>query len=1500
MKKIILLIFILSIGLSVFSQKIDTLPTQKEAFSKALVNLLNETKRTELKDLTKSFNGNIKKGLYTDDFYSDLATITNKMILMRGKAYPQISGVLKSFMEMNTLNLDPTKWDEWLGVLDQTMTHAKKGDTKTTLKFLDFAYSLYKNNSFFEGKAKTWLFKADKFKLRHTENGPIVELGLSKIVGFTKGDTIVIQNTIGTYSFYEQKWYGLHGAIDWTRAGLPRKEVFCTFGEYQINMSTQAYTVDSVIFTYKNYFSEEIKGSLHDKLITNNDPSKTNYPKFSAKNEDVPVQEIAENVIYKGGFTLSGAKILGQDTEGEKSSLTIYKPGTKQKIAFASFYNITINKPEKVSVSDAEVSIYFGEDSIYHPRISMIYNLNENMMRLIKGEGSLASTKFWDSYHNVEFDADIIEWDTNEDDININTVSTSGMKPAIYESKDFFNKSTMRALRGNVSYDPLSILMKYQKQNFDDEIFDEDYAKLINPNLTVKQIQALLFSLIQEGFISWNKESGTISIKDKVKHYVKANAKKKDSDNIRLISKTKKQNGVLNLKTNEIQIEGVDIVPISQSTSTVFRPDSFKLKLKQNRNMEFNGFFSCGRMDFFGNNNEFIYEGFTMNIPDIDTLIIYIPDGDEMDKYGNPRLKPLNTTIENLTGTIEINDNDNKSGRIDKPEFPKLHSTSASQIFFDSKNIRSATYKRDNFFYELTPFDLDSLDHLQPSNIEFQGELHSADIFPIIKEPIRIQSDLSLGFTLESPPSGFDIYKGRAKFVSDITLNGEGLKGDGQIDYRTISFESSDIQFFPDSLLATTDTLGVEKSKGAYESPWVRSANNDIKFFPYQDSLWANSSSKSPFRMYGEIMDLDGTFSITGKGITGTGTADWDDATLISNHFIFEADEMFADTAELIIKNLDNGKVTFNTPNVNAAVDFIKNTGYFKSNLTDNRTEFGENQYETNIDEFFWDIDNKKLEFNAKEGSAGAPFKSLHKDQDSIAFLVKKAYYNLATSIIEAHGVEEILVADSRIIPDSGKVVINPQAKISALKHAVIEASAETKKHIIENAIIQINGKNNIKATGDYIYKTRDTEAQMINFPSIGVVLADSSLITKKRKNKEKVYAINGTGKIDKDENFILYPNVNFYGSVQMFSTYDKLKIKGFTKIDFKSEFVRSDFYEIDSEVDPENLQMNVSKAKDPGGAVVRTGIFVSKSGLNPIYTEILNNQIGPMDIPMMETNGILSHNYDKGTYTFGSQEKIDHPETIQAGNVLEFNPATGEINAAGLLDLGTQYGVIQEKVAGSVKANLNDEQYSFNTTISFPLSWDKDLLEKISYYFFEDNFGADDADYSKVSQQMQLAEFYKPKDLKKVITEIETSGIYTKPKSFKENFLVSDVDLYYDNEQRAYKSKGKFNLTFVGERSIHKRVKGYIELGHRMGSDYYSIFLKTTLGDWLYINFDGGATDIQVISSYEDINRLVEGLDMKKRTIKGENKDQFIVYGICSESKAKQFEKRMKAYGLE
>lgn len=1501
MKRITTLLFLVFYSAQIFAQNIAPIPVEnKDEFVKTLIGLIDDTKRTELKDLTKNFGDSYKKGGYNEAFVRDLAIVSNKMIEKKGKAFPQLSGVLDNFIEMYKLNLDPKKWDEWMQTVVSVMDNSKSGETKYILDYLEFTYMLHKQNALNYTTAKTWSFMADKFSLKYGKDGPIVELGLAKIQGTTKGDTVLIHNTLGTYKYNDKTWYGLHGAMDWQRAGLPQKEVFCTFGEYKINMTTQSYEVDSVIFTYKNYFSTDIKGRLSDKMVTNNSAEKTSFPRFTATRADVPRQKISPNVIYDGGFTLAGSKILGEGSAEERSSLSIYMPGTEKLVIKAYFNTVTINKPESVFASDAEVSLYFDNDSIYHPRINLQFDLEKNALKLVKGEGSVASTKFSDSYHQIEFDADVMEWDLKNRYIDINTVSTSGLKASTYESNDFFNSNKIREIRGNVSYDPLSILYLHQNQTDHNEIMDFDYAKKLAPNLTVKLIQPLIFNLITEGFVSWSQETGIITIKDKVKHYVLSNAKKKDYDNISLVSKTKKQNGRLNLDTKNITIEGISVVPISKAANTEFYPDSLKLILKKNRDMEFDGFFYCGNLDFFGKKNEFIYDKFIMNVPNIDTMIINIPDGDKLDQYGEPVLKPINTVLEGLSGKLEINNPQNKSGKTDMPEYPKLTTTSNSKIYFDAPQIRNGTYKRDNFYFEVKPFAIDSLRHLKASNLAFEGQLNSADIFPVIKEPLRIQSDLTLGFELQSPPSGYNIYKGKAKFINSISLNGQGLSGNGRIQYKTVSFESSNIQFFPDSMHATTDTLGVEKSKGAYESPWVRSANNAIKYFPYLDSLWASSSATSPFRMYGEVMNLDGTFSVTDNGISGTGTADWDDATLTSNHFIFEADEMFADTAALVIKSLDGDKVTFNTPNVNAAVDFIKYTGYFKSNLDDNRTEFKYNQYETNLDEFFWDINQKRLEFNAREGSIGAPFKSMHKDQDSLMFLVKKADFNLQTSIIEAHGVQEILVGDSRIIPAGGEVVINPEAKLNTLKDAVIEANAESKKHRIEKVMIDILGKNRVRGSGSYLYTTRDTKPQHIDFPNISMIMADSTVITKRRKTLETIYILNAKGRVAESENFVLYPNVTFYGDVEMFSSYDKLKIKGFTKIDFKSEFATSDFYEIDSEVDAENLRMDVSKAKDPGGAIVRTGIFVSKSGLDPLYTEILNNQIGPIDIPMIEANDILSHNYDKNTYTFGSEAKIEKPDAIMAGNIIEFNPANGTIRAEGALDFGTQYGAIKEKVAGVVEANLNDNIYKFNTTLSFPWQFDKFLIEKIAFYLLEDNFDIDNANYSKKTTQMQLAEFFTEKDLQKTLSEIELTGAFTKPKAFKDNLLISDLDFVYDNDDRSYKSKGKMNLAFIGEKGIHKRISGYVELGHRMGSDYFNIYLRTSLGDWVFLNFDGGVANLEIISSYEDINKQIESLDVKKRIIKGEDKDSFLVYQIGSEQRALDFARRMKEFNGE
>ena len=686
------------------------------------------------------------------------------------------------------------------------MENSKKGDTKTSLDFMEFAIPLFRENALFYSAAKVWSVQDGNIKLSYKEDGPVVIVDQGTIKGKTSGDSLMVFNTSGSYDYFKTTWNGTKGKVNWERAGFPANEVYATFGPYQIDMSTQSYQVNEVSFTYTNYFQSSIIGRLEDKVVTAATAQTTRYPRFSAERENVPEQKITDNVYYYGGFTLAGSKVQGS-SDGEKSELVVYKANSNQKLLRAFTNSITINLPEKISSSNAEVSLYFEKDSIYHPSIDFFYDLSSKTIKLVKGEGSLAQSRFTDSYHNIDLNVDVLTWNLSSDEIILSTITTSGLKSANFESKEYFSSQKMKELRGNVSYDPLSILRKYTETNMQNYIYAYEFARLISPNLTVQQIKPLLFNLVQEGFITFDEETEKIEVKDKVSHYVMANAKKKDFDNITITSNDDKSNGKINLSDNSMTLSGVKSVPISLANSTIFFPENKSITIEKNRDMKFDGLFFSGRFDFFGKNHHFLYEDFNMDLPQIDTLVINIPDGDKLDQYGNPVLKPINSTLQELKGSININIPINKSGSSELAQFPIFESKETAKVFYDSKSTRGGTYKREDFFYEIQPFTIDSLMYIDKNTLQFEGELHSSGIFPDLNEPLRLQDDLSLGFTLESPPEGFEIYQGKGRFISEIALNNQGLTGSGIITYMTTSFESSNILFFPDSLLAVTDTF---------------------------------------------------------------------------------------------------------------------------------------------------------------------------------------------------------------------------------------------------------------------------------------------------------------------------------------------------------------------------------------------------------------------------------------------------------------------------------------------------------------------------------------------------------------------------------------------------------------------------------------------------------------------------------------------------------------------
>ena len=1484
-----LLFLLVSLTLSnVKAQVIDTLSTDKAGFMKDLKQQFDATNRSELKDLYKTFEDQVKLGKFSDDVLNKLIVTSNKILVMRGKPYPQLQQTLEYYMKLNALSLEASKWTMFQETLLKVMDNSKKGDTKTTLDFMEFTIPLFRENALFFSAAKVWSVQDGALKLSYGTEGPIVKVDKGTIKGKTPGDSLMVFNTSGSYDYFKTTWTGVGGRVNWERAGFPASEVFATFDKYQIDMNTQSYVVDEVTFTYKNYFQTSIVGKLEDKIVTAANAQTTRYPRFSAERANVPEQKITDNVYYYGGFTLAGSKVQGS-SDGEKSELIIYKENSNVKMLRALTTSITINLPVKISSSNAEVSLYFDKDSIYHPSIDLFYDLSSKTIKLVKGEGSLAQSRFTNSYHNIDLNVDVLTWDLKSQEIVLSTITTSGLKSANFESTDYFSSEKMKELRGNVSYDPLTILRKYTETNLQNYIYAYEFAKLISPNLTVQQIKPLLFNLVQEGFITFDEETEKIEVKEKVSHYVLSNAKKKDFDNITITSNDNKSNGKINLVDNTMTLSGVKSVPISLANSTLFFPANQSITVEKNRDMKFDGLFFSGRFDFFGKDHHFLYEDFNMDLPQIDTLIINIPDGGKLDQYGNPKLKPINSTLQELKGNLNINIPINKSGSSALAQFPIFQSTQTAKVFYDGKDTRNGTYKREDFFYEIQPFTIDSLMYINKNTLKFDGELHSSGIFPVLKEPLRLQDDLSLGFSLVSPKEGFEIYQGKGRFISEIELNNKGLTGSGIITYKTTSFESSNILFFPDSLLAVTDTFGIEESKGVYESPWVKSENNKIEWYPYLDSMVAYSNKEKPFKMFDESVKLDGILEITDKGIYGSGIADWEDAQLTSNRFKFNAEELLADTASLLIKTIDGDKVTFNTPNINAYVDFKANTGYFKSNTNENRTEFNYNQYATTIDEFFWDIDDKRLEFSVPEGSKGAPFVSLNLKQDTLSFIATKADYNLESSIIEASGVSEIFVADSRVIPDKGRVTIYPEAKMETLTNAVIQASAESKRHIMEEVTITINGKYDIKATGKYKYIAKNTPTQYINLPTIEVIIADSTQMDKKNGIVNRI--IHAKGIIAQSENFIIYPNVQYYGDIDMYSTLNDLKIKGFTKVDFKSPYIVSDFFQVEGKVDPDSLDLTLTGAKDPTGKPIRTGIFVNKIGINPIYTNILNNEIGPLDVALFEANGILKHDSKLNLYTFGNEKKMSS-DKIMKGNVLKYSPNDNKLVGQGSFDFALAYGAIDEKIAGEVRTDLIENQYEFNTSIILPFDLDKSILEKVGYYLYEDNFDSEDINYDNKNLLYHWAEFVSDKSLIKMQEEIANTGFFSRPKDLVGSLVFSDVNMKYYPTERVYRSEGKFGLAFIGDKGVHKMINGYLEFGHRMGSDYLNVYLKTSYNDYVYFTFT--TTLLEITSSFSDVVGVVNAVDPSKRKVKGENNTFYLYTGI-NEMKAKGFIQRMK-----
>lgn len=1494
MKKLFAAVTFFLISVTLQAQLVSSFSTEKEKFLKELEQYMTASKIPQNQEVMNEFQKQIKAGKITDVWMAEIITTSN---LMAGRLmtpathfYNYLSAVVNAAKASKT----DEQFTSWSKVLNDVIKNQKKGDNNDFLDMAEFSKAFFEKGALISSNTKTWFVESAEYKLSYENGKARVTFPVTSLKGFSRADTVVISQTAGSYLPLEKKWEGKSGKVDWGRAGLDPSKAYATFGEYAINLSNFVYTIDSVKFYYSEYFKTPIVGKLTDKMVSGGDSSGLRYPRFESLDSAMVIKDIMPNVAYVGGFGLYGNKVVGSGTADTKPALVFYTRDGKTKVLSARSQSISIKKGEELGAEKAEVSIYFGTDSIYHPQLNLVYKANKREMRLLRGETGIGKAKFYDSYHNHEFQTDAIFWNMDSSILNLKILSGVGVKPGIFESVNYFNKDVIRKIQGVASYEPLSVLKKLYEKTGDRNLNATEVARALDPKLSEVQTRSLFYELVENGFIIYDEALGIVTLKDKAINYVLANAKKIDYDIIRIKSAPQTGNDFIDLKNNNLDLKGVIEVPISDTAFVYFQPKNNSISLQKDRNMEFDGLIYAGRMDMHGTKFKFNYTPFTVDLTHVDTMILNVQDSDKVDVYGQPILKPLKSRVENFKGLLEIDAPINKSGRTRLPQFPRLYSLDKSYVYYDDPTVAKGAYNRKEFFFEMEPFRLDSLNNFSGDIINWKGKFVSGGIFPDIKDSVKIQADGSLGFKSETPKGGYPLYKGKGQYYGKFELNYDGLKGEGdaRITHSTADFMAHDIRLYPDSMIGTTDSFMIAKTFEGVKTPAVKGFNDEIYWKPNSDSMFITQrSAESPFAMYDDgFTTFKGGLLLTNKGLRGNGTLDWDEATLESKDFSFRTMDLAADTAALNIKTTGD-RVTFKTPNVSAKVDFKTRIGDFKSNQLNIPTEFSYNQYTTKINEFKWFMDEKILDFKAPPQGPGEVFTSTNPAQKGLNYLGKRAIYYLTTSILRIEGVPEIKIADASVVPDSGLVIIEESARMNQLKNATIYADTINKKHKIEQATIDIYSKAELKGMGKYTYTTKGIK-QVIEMNDI----ATKKVMVGPRKSKqEENWQLTATADIKPENNFVVYPDVKFNGQIKLTSVNPKLRFKGFSDINLTHAGVITTDFAVDQDVSPDTLALKLDTAKNSAGLKVTAGIHlnVTEEGVGNMYTTLLAPKKDAKDITLFKTLGIIAQS-KTGEYLLGNEKKIN--EGALSGNLLRYDDKKGIVKGEGRFSLGTYFGVIKSMAAGSTEVNFDSSRLKFNLTFGLDMKMGDKLPERFEFYMAGDNIDMPDINYDSDKQRRAIHEISEEKADKKMLETFDQTAIFnTRPKNLDHYIVFNDVEFVFDTIDLTLRSVGKIGVAMIGKKVINKKLDGFIEFQFKGGADVFTVYLQTGTKDWFFFEYRPGT--LGILSSYDDMNTMIGAIPPDKRKIKGD-KDRFYLYTIGSSISKSEFVNYMTDLG--
>lgn len=1446
-------------------------------------------------NVTSEFVYSVNTGKLNDYQISMMIDMCNKMLKNRMKAIPDFKAYLTSVISFFVTYQTEDSFDAWNIAANKLIKDNKRHFTI----FLNSCNNIFIYNAVYVTQNVTWFGTSKKFSFDY-DSLPKVVFPEMDLYCVAKDDTARIYNTSGAFYPTIGYWKGNGGKVFWTRAGIDTANSYAELAKYEIKLKSSSYVADSVRYKNKKYFSDILVGQLKEKLLANVNEKNASYPRFLSYSESVKIVEIEDSIDYEGGFMIKGNKFIGRSI-GDNPAKVIFKRKNKPFL-IAKSRSFTIND-ERIATKYASITMVLDTDSIYHPALQMKFSPSKRELTLYREGKGIGASPYSDTYHQMDMFIEWAKWDIDKDFMDFLTIPGSSSGAMTLESGSYYSEDRFMSLQGLSDTHPLYTLKQFimNKNDGDRQFTDVEIAGHFRKD--IESIQRLMVNLASQGFIIYNIEEGIINVKDRLFDYMNAKSQKGDYDNIEVVSNIKQEaNATMNLLNFDITMRGVAGVALSKARKTGFIPSNGVFKLHRNRDMSFGGIIRSGRYEFHGKKFEFSYDDFDVNLNEVDSVrfsAAYMP-GKRDD--GKVPYKMVRSIIENVSGRLEIDWPHNKSGILSDsfPVYPRFHSKKKSFVRYSRRNKRGDAYDPHKVFFQLDTFTVDSMGGFSNSGISFPGMFASGGIFPDFKEKLILMPDHSLGFVKATPPEGFAMYGGKAKFNNDILLSNEGLMGDGDFHYITSTSKSKKFVFYLDSMKAPAFESEIRPQLGPVEYTDVKGIKVDVAFYAEKD-FFTMTKVNNPMKMYNGGSKMHGQLVYDHQGLIGKGVMDFDNAELKSGIFEFQNMTFNADTSDFKLKSdtlsEDGGDgIAFSTNDVNSKIDFNKRVGKFVANGGASFVNFPMNSYICFMDQFKWFMDDFELELSSsdknasKEAStaggndldlAGSEFISTHADQDSLKFISPKANYDLKRYIIKAHDVKYINVADARIYPADGEVIVKKAAELVPLKSAKIIANITTKYHTITNSTIEIKARRSYYAEGDYEYVSADGGKQLIHFNNIRV---------------DSAYQTVASGNIEVNDKFMLSPQFGYRGSTKIEANKKGMIFRGAAVLQHACNDLNKPWFGFEGEIDPSNVMIPIASGiqswvkGNTKGTKLGTGVVIKKDSTH-LYSAFLSKKKFHSDQMLITAAGFVRYDARNKEYQLSNKEKL--VESSFPGNFVGLSTETCLIRGEGEIILPGGLGQVKLKNYGGVTHDPNTDSVKIEGAMALDFHLDDALWGHILTNILGNSRLAP-VEIGRPMYEKAIREMVGKKEGDKLVSELNLYGEFKRvPVEIRHNILFNDINLYWEQRSHSYRSDGALGIGLIDKKQINKYIVGNVQIVRKKGKEVLKVYLEIDENTWYFFAYSKGV--MRCLSSSDDFNAIVTSLKAEEREHKGKKEDGPYTFMLGTERAKRQFLAKVK-----